>query len=85
VNTAILNWKRPLLKGDEELVKRSGRNEPIWVVIHICMVTALGISLYSYRYLLCSLFNNVGEQEGGKASAQNGERVGGPKIVYTCK
>jgi hypothetical protein len=32
-------------------VKRSGREQPIWVVIHICMVTTLGIFLYSYLYL----------------------------------
>jgi hypothetical protein len=32
-------------------VKRSGRDEPIWVVIHICILTTLGISLYSYFYL----------------------------------
>jgi hypothetical protein len=29
-------------------VKRSGRDEPIWVVIHICMETTQGVSLYSY-------------------------------------
>jgi hypothetical protein len=32
-------------------VKRSGRDEPIWVVIHMCMEAMLGISLYSYLYL----------------------------------
>jgi hypothetical protein len=32
-------------------VKRSGRDELIWVVIHICMVTTVGIYLYSYLYL----------------------------------
>jgi hypothetical protein len=32
-------------------VKRSGRDEPIWVVIHMCMKAMLGISLYSYLYL----------------------------------
>jgi hypothetical protein len=32
-------------------VKRTGRGEPIWVVIHICMVITLGISLYSYLYV----------------------------------
>jgi hypothetical protein len=29
-------------------VKRSGRDEPMWVVIHMCMEATLGISLYSY-------------------------------------
>jgi hypothetical protein len=32
-------------------VKRSGRDEPIQVVIHMCMEAMLGISLYSYLYL----------------------------------
>jgi hypothetical protein len=32
-------------------VKRSGRNEPMWVAIHMCMEAMLGISLYSYLYL----------------------------------
>jgi hypothetical protein len=32
-------------------VKRSGRDEPVWVVTHMCMETMLGISLYSYPYL----------------------------------
>jgi hypothetical protein len=31
-------------------VKRSGRDEPMWVVIHKCMEGMLGISLYSYLY-----------------------------------
>jgi hypothetical protein len=29
-------------------VKRSGREEPMWVAIHVCMETMLGISLYGY-------------------------------------
>jgi hypothetical protein len=32
------------------VVNRSGRDETIWVVIHIRMLTTLGISLYSYLY-----------------------------------
>jgi hypothetical protein len=31
------------------VVKRSGRDEPVWVVIHICMKIAQEISLYSYH------------------------------------
>jgi hypothetical protein len=31
-------------------VKRSGRNEPIWVAIHKCMEATLGISRYEYLY-----------------------------------
>jgi hypothetical protein len=63
-----------------EVVKRSGRDEPILVVIHLCMEAMLGISLYSYPYLnlakmlclsyylLCFLFNKIGE-ESRKGSA----------------
>jgi hypothetical protein len=32
-------------------VKRLGRDELMWVAIHICMETTQGISLYSYLYL----------------------------------
>jgi hypothetical protein len=31
-------------------VKKTGRDEPIGIVIHICMETVEGISLYSYLY-----------------------------------
>jgi hypothetical protein len=63
----ILNWQRPLW--EQEVVKRSDRDEPIQVAIHICMEAMLGISLHSYLYLkvaktlcfsyylLCFLFN----------------------------
>jgi hypothetical protein len=36
---------------DQEVVKRSGRDKPMWVVIHMCREAMLGISLYSYLYL----------------------------------
>jgi hypothetical protein len=75
-------------------VKRSGRDEPMWVVIHKCMEAMLGISLHSYLYLkisktlcpyyylLCFLFNKIREQEGGTGSAQRwGEEAA--QIVYT--
>jgi hypothetical protein len=32
-------------------VKRSGRDETMCVVMHMCMEAMLGISLYSYPYL----------------------------------
>jgi hypothetical protein len=32
-------------------VKRSGRDESMWAVIHMCMETVQGISLYSYLHL----------------------------------
>jgi hypothetical protein len=40
-----------LWEGDQEVVKRSGRDEPVQVVIHMCMEAMLGISLYSYPHL----------------------------------
>jgi hypothetical protein len=55
-------------------VKRSGRNESIQVVIHMCMEAMLGIFLCSYPYLklgktlclsyycLCLPFNKIGEE-----------------------
>jgi hypothetical protein len=53
-NIVILNWQRSLWEGDQEVVKRSGRDEPMWVVIYMCMEAMLGISLYSYLYLKLS-------------------------------
>jgi hypothetical protein len=51
MNKVLLNWQRPLWEGDQEAVKRSGRDEPVWVTIHMCMEAMLGISLYRYPYL----------------------------------
>jgi hypothetical protein len=63
-----------LWEGNWEVLKRSGRHEPVWVVIHMCLEAILGISLYSYPYLnlekmLCLsyyllrfLFNKIGEE-----------------------
>jgi hypothetical protein len=50
-NIVILNWQRPLWEGDQEVAKTSGRDESIRVVIHMCMETTQGISLYSDLYL----------------------------------
>jgi hypothetical protein len=75
-------------------VKKSGRDEPMWVAIHKCMEAMLGISLYSYLYLklakplcfsyylLCFLFNKI-EEEGrtGSAWKQWGGEVA--QTVYT--
>jgi hypothetical protein len=56
-------------------VKRTGRDEPIGVVIYMCMETTQGNSLYSYVYLklakmpcfsyyyLCFFFYKIREQE----------------------
>jgi hypothetical protein len=59
-------------EGDQEVVKRSGKDESIQVVIHMSMETMLGISLYPYVKLakpLCLsycclylLFNKTGEE-----------------------
>jgi hypothetical protein len=37
VNKVILNWQRPLWEGDQEVVKSSGKDEPMQVVIYMCM------------------------------------------------
>jgi hypothetical protein len=80
VNKVILNQQRPLWESDQEVVKRSGRDEPM------CMEATLGISLYSYLYLklakmpcfsyylLCLFFSKIREQEGtGSVWRQGGE------------
>jgi hypothetical protein len=51
MNIIILNWPRPPWEEDEGVVKGTGRDEPICVVIHIYMETTQAISLYSYLYL----------------------------------
>jgi hypothetical protein len=82
VNIVILNWQRPLWEGDQKVVKRSGRDKPMWVSIHKCMEATRGLSLYSYLYLqlaktqclsyylLCFLFNKIREQEGGTGGGE---------------
>jgi hypothetical protein len=50
-NIVILKQQRSIWEVDWEVVKRSGRDESIWVVIHMCMEAMLGICLYSYPYL----------------------------------
>jgi hypothetical protein len=42
VNKVILNWQKPLWEGDQEIAKRLGRNEPMWIAIHKCMEAMLG-------------------------------------------
>jgi hypothetical protein len=71
-------------------VKRSVRDEPIQVVIHLCMEAMLRISLYSYLYhklakmlylsyyLLYFLFNKIGDEYGTSSVwKQGGWKVGG--------
>jgi hypothetical protein len=69
-------------------VKRSVRDEPIWVVRHIYMETAQGISLYSYlylklakvpcflNYLPCFFLYKIGEHEGRTGSVGMGGEKG---------
>jgi hypothetical protein len=79
-------------------VKRSGRDGPIWVAIHIYMRPTQRISLDSYLhlklaktpcfsyYVSFSFFNKITEQEGGISSAWMGEKKGGDtNTVYTHK
>jgi hypothetical protein len=48
LNEVTLNWQKLLWEGVQEVVKKSGRDELMWVAIHKCVEAMLGISLYSY-------------------------------------
>jgi hypothetical protein len=74
-------------------VKRSGRDEPIWVVIHICMETTnnlpihLSSSQMSNKAMLflssdMCFFNKIGEQEDRAGSAQRWGAMKVAKIMY---
>jgi hypothetical protein len=66
-------------------MERTCRDEPIRVVIYICMKTTQGNFLCSFHYqkiakppcfsyyLLCVFFYKIGEQEGRTGSAQQGK------------
>jgi hypothetical protein len=98
VNKVMLNWQRPLWECDWEVVKRSGTDKPIWVVIHMCMkqcyeslrIAYLYLNLakmlcLSY-YLLCFLFKKIGEEVllGSKGVRDGGSGgEGGSNNVYT--
>jgi hypothetical protein len=70
-------------------VKRSSRDEPMWVVIHMCMEAILGISLYGNLYLILAktlylsyyllFFQQNQIQEGGTDSSR--QEGGGPNNV----
>jgi hypothetical protein len=80
VKKIILNWQKALWEGDQEVTKRSGRDEPMWVAMHMYVKITLGISMYSYvdlnlakmlclsDYLLCFLFNKI-EELGGRTDS----------------
>jgi hypothetical protein len=94
VNKVPLNLQRPLWEGDQEVAKRYGRDEPMWVAIHKCMEATLGTSLYSYLYLklvkmtclsycfLCFLFNKIREKEDRIDSARS-RVLGGGEVALT--
>jgi hypothetical protein len=95
VNKVVLNWLRPLWEGDQEIEKRPGRNELMWVSVHMCMEAKLGIFLYFYLkllktlclfyYLSCFLFNKIREQEYGTGSAWKlGGRLKGRRGHKQC-
>jgi hypothetical protein len=62
------------------LRSRTGRDEPVWIIIHIGMETTQGISQYSYLYLKLAkhhvfliifcvfFFYKIREQEGRTGS-----------------
>jgi hypothetical protein len=50
-NTETLTQQRSIWEGDQELEKRSVRDESTWVVTHLYMDAILGHSLYNYPYL----------------------------------
>jgi hypothetical protein len=95
VNIVILNWQRPLWGGDQEVVKRSCRDELMWVAIQMCMEAMLGISLYSYLYhklakmlsfllsLMFFLQQNWRTRRQNRFCPEAGWGEGGPNNVYT--
>jgi hypothetical protein len=44
-NTETIKWQRSIWEGDQELVKRSVRDESSWVVTHLYMEAMLGNSV----------------------------------------
>jgi hypothetical protein len=99
MNIVILNWQRPLWEGDYRVVKCSGRVEPVWVIIHICMETTQRISLYSYLYLKLACHDFLIIFYVFSSTKSENKRVdqvlprgrgwrawgGGPNNVCTCK
>jgi hypothetical protein len=96
----ILKWQKPLWEGDQEVVKRSGRYEPMWVSIHKYMEAMLGISLNSYLYLKLAknpclsiishvFFSTKSENKRAELVLPGcrgwGGEEGGTNNVYTCK
>jgi hypothetical protein len=95
VNKVILEWQKPLWEGDQEVVKRSGKEEPMWVAIHMCMEAMLGISLYSslsqtskntMSFLLSLMFSLQQNWRRGRNQILPGSRVvvGGRRWPKQC-
>jgi hypothetical protein len=57
-NIVTLKQQRSLWEGDREVVKRSGRDESIQVVIHMCVEAVLGIciAILISNYQKCYVF-----------------------------
>jgi hypothetical protein len=87
VSNSHLKTTEVTVRGDLEVVKRSHRDESIWVVIHMCIEAMLGISLYSYLYL--KLAKTLSFLLSLMFSLQQSQRtrgyvcVCGPNNVYT--
>jgi hypothetical protein len=79
-------------------VKKTGRDEPVGVVKHICIETTQENSLCSYLYLtpektpcfsfylLCFFFHKIREQEGGTGwgcGRERDKRMNPVQIMYT--
>jgi hypothetical protein len=80
------------------IIKRTGRDEPIIVVIHTCMETTQRNSLYSYlylklaktpcfSYLSCFFFYKIREQVGTggrwEVGGERDKRINTEQIIYT--
>jgi hypothetical protein len=77
-------------------VKRSGRDEPMWVSIHMCMEAILEslyrpicISIKSkfYAFLISYVFSSMKSENKRVEQVLPGKRggVGIPNNVYTCE
>jgi hypothetical protein len=78
------------------VVKRFGRNEPMWVAIYTCREARLRISPYSYLYLklaktlcpyylLCFLFIKIREESRTGSAWKGWGKESGTNNVYTFK
>jgi hypothetical protein len=80
-------------------MKKCGRDEPIWIVIHMRVEATLGISLYSCLYLklaknamffLLSLMFSLQQNQRTRGQNRICRKWGGgnrecPNNVYTCE